>query len=298
MEYTAISQEGAIDLRERSPHSRENVAHLPEMKPHPRESSEFSREKELDSPDFLFLSFSPPPFSPMRMEFERFATKGCTMPTKYLPSKDGELRGWANRFAQAISSDPLSFGITPEIAATYSDKAAAFDAAYSVATAPPTRGGSTVLRKDQARADLIAYTRLVVRSIQACMIVTVRANPTRIARPDSKPVLMVLTMNARRLKLLASEIATNSLGKPQGVAGISVFYFIGDQPAADAARWTLLTNSSRARIDALLPATVTPGMTVWLAARYFNPRSQAGPSGNPISVTVGAVGVEFKSLAA
>jgi hypothetical protein len=128
--------------------------------------------------------------------------------------------------------------------------------------------------------------------------ITIRANPTRIARPDSTPELMVLSMNARRLKLLAQRIDTLGLGKPKGVAGVSVFYFIGERPAADAAQWTLLTNSSRARIDVLLPATVTPGTTVWLAARYFNPRSQAGPSSNPISVTVGAVGVEFKSLEA
>jgi len=244
----------------------------------------------------------------MRMALTRFGTKGLSMPTKYLPSKDANLQGWINAFAQNISSDPESFGLTVAIAQTYSGKAAAFASAMAAATSGETRGNLTVFRKDEIRADLIAYTRLVVRSVQGCMSVTdvqrqslgitIRANPTRIARPAGAACLKVRGVLNRRLTLAAYALETNSSGKPSGVAGVNVFYLISDLPSEDPSAWSLLASSTKARFDVMLPATVTPGTKVWLVAGWFNPRAQRGPNGNPISVTVGAVGVEFPSLAA
>jgi len=165
-----------------------------------------------------------------------------------------------------------------------------------------------VFGKDQAKADLVAYTRLVVRSVQGCITltdqqrqglgITIRANPTRIAKPEGKPYLGVLAMKGRRLKLSAHEGGTARRGKPDRVAGMNVYYVIAEQLPEGPDDWALLTRSSWARCDVTLPAAVTPGKTVWLAAQWFNPRSQAGPVGTAIAVTVGAVGVRFKSSAA
>jgi hypothetical protein len=70
------------------------------------------------------------------------------------------------------------------------------------------------------------------------------------------------------------------------VIGAAVFSFVGATPPADLSAWKFEGNTGRTRIDVALPSGVANGATVWFIARWFNPRKQNGPVGDPVSANL------------
>ena len=75
-------------------------------------------------------------------------------------------------------------------------------------------------------------------------------------------------------------------GKPLGVAGASVFSFVGPTAPAELAAWKFEGNTTRTRVDVLFPADTPPGSKIWVCAFWFNPRAQAGPTSAPVSTNL------------
>ena len=220
------------------------------------------------------------------------------MPTDFIPASDADLLSWGSNFSTIITGNPTSVGLTAAIATTLASKYSAYANALAAALAPETRGGSTVFAKDVARADLVAYCRLLARAIQGTLTVTnqqrydlgltVRAaEPTPIPAPAFAPGLDVLSTAGTTVRVRLHDTANPTRrGKPYGVAGAAVFSYVGAAAPVSLSEWKFEGNATRTRLDVLFPAETPPGAKVWLAAYWFNPRLQAGPACNPVGANV------------
>jgi hypothetical protein len=162
----------------------------------------------------------------------------------------------------------------------------------------PRRGGSTILAKDEARVDLVAYCREVARAVQGTMTVTnqqrydlgltVReAEPSPIPPPASKPGLDIIATTGNTVKIrLHDSTSSSRRGKPAGVAGAAVFAFVGPAAPTDPALWRFQGNTTRTTFDVTFPPETAPGARVWLCAFWFNPRAQSGPACDPVGTNI------------
>src|SRR5687767_1028356 len=94
------------------------------------------------------------------------------MAADFIPANDAAFDAWADNFSDRITANPTSYGLTAAIATTLAGKVTAYTNALATATNPATRGGSTILAKDLARADLEPYCRQLARAIQGTLTVT------------------------------------------------------------------------------------------------------------------------------
>ena len=108
--------------------------------------------------------------------------------------------------------------------------------------------------------------------------------PTPVPVPRSAPDLHVLFTVGRTAKVrLRDKDGPTRRGKPDGVTGSLVFMHIGEQAPAEQTQWTLLANVTRTIFNLHFPAVVEAGARVWLAARWYNAKAQAGPASAPTS---------------
>lgn len=220
------------------------------------------------------------------------------MALDFLPSSDFALLAWGNNYSSLITLDPVAVGLDAPTAVTLAGKLSAFDAALSAATNPATRGGATVLAKDQSRADLVAYCRLTARAIQGCMTVTntqrydlgltVRdASPSPVPPPAAAPDIDVLGVSGNTVQIRLHDPANPTRrGKPAGVAGMAIFTFIGATPPEAESQWTYQGNWTRTQAEVTFPEGTPAGSKVWFSAFYYNPRAQRGPASTPVSTNL------------
>jgi hypothetical protein len=215
------------------------------------------------------------------------------MPRDFLPRRDADLRSWAANFAAAISSDPAAYGLSIEQAAAFQARQAAFDAAYELATAPATRTRSTVTAKDEARRSLEREARVLAGIVRARSDVSNeqrvnlgvsqrRQRRGRIPAPVNRPVVHVSDVRGTRFALRLSDPGGLGRGRPPGVAGATVFVCIADAPPNSLDQWSFATQTTRTACTVVVGPHVPPGSRVWFSARWFNPRAELGPPGEPV----------------
>jgi hypothetical protein len=214
----------------------------------------------------------------------------------FLPDTDPELLGWALAFSTRISAGWADLGLTEAEAISYSQTFAAYASALE-ACDPAVRSKTAVAVKNAARralktassqtASLIKGTPSVTDAQKIELGLNVRAKATTIPAPGSPPALGVVSSTAWtvKVKLRDSETASRR-GKPPGVAGASIFTFVGDQPPAELSDWTFHANTGRSPIDITFNASLPPGTKVWLTAFWFNPRKQSGPACTAVSTNL------------
>ena len=220
------------------------------------------------------------------------------MPRDFFPGREADIVTWTNNFATLITANAVSYGLTAAQAASYSARSQDFIAKHQAANDPSTRSPSAIVAKDMSKALLAAEARLLARIVQATPTVTPQQKsdlgltirdqePTPIPPPGAAPGLVVVSAagNAVRIRLHDSVNPTRR-GKPDGVAGASVFSFVGATPPAELSAWTFEGNLTRTTADVLFPAGTAPGAKVWLCARWFNPRAQGGPACAPVGANI------------
>jgi len=212
----------------------------------------------------------------------------------FLPGREGELRAWCNAFGSNLSSSPLEFGITVEMAAQYAERRVAFSDLYQAARNNRTRTPAVIRAKDEAKRALVTLTRELARVIQANSSVsneqrtvlglTVRRTErTPVERPDQPPELVIRSTSGRRVKILLRRIDDASgRGKPAGVAGATVLSYVGELPPIDRRAWSFEGNTARTLRTVNLPASVPKGARVWFTAVWFNTRMKSGPAATPV----------------
>lgn len=76
-------------------------------------------------------------------------------------------------------------------------------------------------------------------------------------------------------------------GRPVDVAGASIFSFVGDTPNDDPKAWRFETSTTKMSATIDFASNVVPGTKVWVAAFWFNSKSEAGPLSRPASALIG-----------
>ena len=143
-----------------------------------------------------------------------------------------------------------------------------------------------VSEKNDARTALKNSARLLATIIQGQATVTdaqkielgltVRSAPSRIPRPADAPALDIVSVERRTVHLRLHDATDASRrGKPAGVAGATLFSFIGPTPPSNPNDWKFEGNTTRTTFDVTFPDSVAPGTQVWVCASGERPRPRA-----------------------
>jgi hypothetical protein len=224
------------------------------------------------------------------------------MATNFLPSREADLVTWSVNFKTKITATPTAYGLTAAQASAYGTLHNAFVAAYQMANNPNTRSPSNIIAKDTAKNALETSARMLARMVQATPSVTaqqksdlgltVRVGPTPIPPPSDSPNIDVVGRMGTTVSTRLHDGSGSRRGKPAGVAGASVFSFVGTQPPMNVNDWKFEGNNTRTTVDVTFDAALAPGTVVWLTAFWYNPRGQSGPGCTPISAILAGGGMQ------
>lgn len=213
----------------------------------------------------------------------------------YLPRKESELIDWVRPFNAQIVATPLVFGLTPEIASAFTGLWEAFQNAYDLAIAEPTRTKGAIQTKNTTKDALIdgpGGIRQVVGIIQKFpgttdtmrvdLRINVKEEPSPIPQPSTPPTIHIGKRYGRTVEIrLEDSAAPNSRRKPADVQGAMVFSWVGANPPVDITTWKSEGNFTRTDIEITFPLTVAPSTQVWFTAAWYNPRGEQGPATDP-----------------
>jgi hypothetical protein len=226
--------------------------------------------------------------------------------TNFLPDRDAELVTWSTNFLAGIQTMATSVGLTAGQATTYGTLHDNFVTSYNASASDATNSRSAIVTKNETKALLVANARLLAGIIQKFpgttntqrseLGLTVKDTaPSPVPPPASAPALEVRSVSGTtcRIRLIDTANPTRR-GKPAGVAGASVFSFVGATPPTALSAWTFEGNTTRTGVDVFFPDDTAPGARVWLCAFWYNPRAQRGPTCAPVPANLpgGAVSAE------
>lgn len=220
------------------------------------------------------------------------------MSRTYLPSRESQLVVWVNTFQSFLAASPETYGISVEQAAAYTAAHTAFVDAYQVANEPLTRSPANIEEKDDLKKALIKLTREYVNIIQAypgttnkmrsSLGITVKdVTPTPTPVPEFPPQLDVEAVLGRRMSIRLRDSKTGERRKPEGVTGATVVSYVGESIPDDMRLWHFEGNTNRTNVDIEFDDSVPMGAKVWVAAFWFNRRSESGPACAPVAAHVG-----------
>jgi hypothetical protein len=213
--------------------------------------------------------------------------KEVIMANTPLPTTDAGLSDWSANADPILTGHPAIHGLTTARAAQFHTKYVAFDAALDVLNVPATRTPVAVTAKNMAKAALLDDIREMVRIIEACPTVTdemrralrinIRKARAVIPVPAEAPELDILSVTGRTVRCRVHGTQASRRGKPEGVAGVAFFSFVGENAPTEPGQWKLEGSSTRTTFEVSFPQG-QPGDKVWLTACWYNPRLQQGPT--------------------
>jgi hypothetical protein len=225
----------------------------------------------------------------------------------FQPRKENDLLNWSSEFSTKITATPLTFGLTAAQATAYAALHATFATKFALAVSATGNSKANVAAKNQAMENLLygpGGAWELVNIIQAFPGTTdamrselaIRVpddEPTPIPPPDQPPLLWIESTSGRTMKIrLRDKKNSDRRGKPDGVQGATVLYFVGENTPADPSQWMFLLNESRTQFFADIPPVVPVGSRVWITAFWFNNRKQSGPIAIAASTRVDEIGNE------
>jgi hypothetical protein len=219
--------------------------------------------------------------------------EGGFMSTPFPPNREADLVTWTQNFSTLISATPAVFGISVPAATAYATVSGNFVTAYNVANTENTRTRVTVAQKNAAKATMIASARSLIRTIQGTASVTPAQKielainprdivPSPIPAPANPPLLQIVSAIGRTVRIrLKDSVSTDRRGRPPGVAGATVFSFVGATAPSDPSEYHYEGNTSLTVVDVQFPDDVPSGAQVWLTAFWRNARGNSGPACTP-----------------
>ncbi len=213
----------------------------------------------------------------------------------YIPLREADLLGWSKNLANKLLGAPEYYGISPEQANAYADVQSAFASAYQLAQDPVTRSKPYIDDKEVKKKSLIAATRPLVAILQASpmmsdekrgmLAIPIRdREPTPIGPPTETPVLEVLRVQGNLISLRVWPSGSESGAKPEGVRGVRLWKFVGEDVPSDLREYVFAGSSTNTRPQVMMPEGTPANTKVWIIAAWFNPRDQAGPACPAVSV--------------
>jgi hypothetical protein len=217
----------------------------------------------------------------------------------FIPSRENELLAWSRQFDGQINATPANFGLTPAQASAYTALHDAFAAGYANATNPTANSKANIIAKNQAKAALKAYARMLARLVRATPEVTnaqrgqlglTVPDPdlTPVPVPAEPPLLIVMSTSGRVVRVrLRDKFAPTRRGKPPGIAGAAILSYTGETTSARMSDWTYHGNATRTQFDVNIPSNVRPGSKVWFVAQWYNTRGERGPASTAKATYIG-----------
>lgn len=210
-----------------------------------------------------------------------------------VPKKDSLLAVFAPNFATIVSASPTTYNVTPTQCTALTTASTNFVTAYNAARVDGMRSKTLTAAKDAAKAALSELLRPMYGGISALTTVTdeqkialgitVRKMPSPQPAPDTEPVVNVVFVRGRTVRLRFRDAgSTTRRGKPVGVATATILSYVGATPPADISAWKFEANVSRTLVDVTFPATTAPGAQVWFTVFWSNRKDQSGPACEPI----------------
>lgn len=219
------------------------------------------------------------------------------MPERFPPAREADLVAESANFCSKVAATPAVYGIDPARASDLAELNTDFAQAYAVARDPATRTKLAIVNKDEAKAALLKALREVAGMIQANPDVTDamrsglglpihKSEPTPVPVPQQEPEQDVHDRNGWTVRLRLHD-GTIRRGCPEGVAGATVFSYVGEEPpSADMAAWKFVCNTRRTLVDVTFDTTLAPGTKVWFTSCWYNARGATGPRAVPLSTTL------------
>jgi hypothetical protein len=212
------------------------------------------------------------------------------------PNTDAGLLAWSLNLSTLITSTPTAYGLVTADATAYAALHASFASALAECD-PGVRNKAAVAAKNAAREALKNAARLLAKRIDGTATVTdaqkielgltVRSQPSPIPAPSHAPALDVVSVSGRTVKIRLHDATDASRrGKPAGVAGATVFSFVGEDAPTDPSAWKFEGNTTLTSFDIVFPNSVAPGTKVWTCAFWRNERDASGPACEPVSTNI------------
>jgi len=217
----------------------------------------------------------------------------------YLPGSDSNYLAWVQNFQAYVAANlaalNLAAGDLAPITAGMND----FDADLSAHVTAKAAAMAAKQTKDDARRDLTASIRPLVRRIQsnpnvtdaqrAAMAITVPdVNPSPVNTPTTRPVTSI-TLGQRLQHTLnfVDELTPTRRAKPPGAIGVEVWAKIGTTPPTGEGDLQFM------RIDSSTPAvlnfTAADGSkTAYYWARWVTATGERGPWSEQVAATIAA----------
>jgi hypothetical protein len=222
--------------------------------------------------------------------------KEKTIMARTPPDRESELLTYSTNFKERIVAAPTLYGLTAEQATAYAADHDDYAETYQAANDPSTRTPAAVNLKNTAKKVLLTSLRNLSRIVQASPLVTDeqriilglpvrKTEPTPVNPPTEIPVLEIKARFGTTVTIKLHD-GTGARGKPAGVAGATVFSYVGANPPTEASGWKFEGNIARTTVDVDFPSNLAPGTTVYLTAFWYNAKGQSGPGCAPVSTTI------------
>ena len=225
------------------------------------------------------------------------------LPFTRIPAKDEDFNTFLNEIHTYLNlvppGGPSNFdrlGVAATVQLSFNEKFVLWTPNWALFTNPLTRTSSVTHTKDNQRDAL----EPVINEIQNVAEFNVNLTQddrevlrikkrdetrTRIEAPTAIPDI---TIDKREHLVITIRVHnpedpdTNS--KPEGVEGVEVFQFIGENPP-HTSEWTYAGSTGRFLFP-IVYDEVDAKLTAHIIARYRNPRGEVGPFSDPITVDV------------
>lgn len=221
----------------------------------------------------------------------------------YLPTRESELLLWVDVFQTKIGAAPASFGISLPQSAGLTANFNDFEAKYLLLQDSATRTPLAIENKDQAKDKLlndVNGVRKIAQYIQNNPATTDSQRvdlglpvhddqPSPVPAPVLSPQIDMQPPVVRTVRIrLHNEQTLGHRRKPEGVAGATIFSFVGPLPPAldDVGAWKFEMNTGKTTEEITFPSTVAAGATVWITASWYNQKGEQGPATPAVNVNL------------
>lgn len=219
------------------------------------------------------------------------------MSVSYIPSRDGLLTTWSNNFSTLISATPTAYGLVAGDATAYAALNTAYINAYALALNSPTRGPSSIVTKDTAKANVIARARQLADIIQANPAVTDtqkqdlgltvrKTNRTPTPAPTTSPQLSIIAATPLQHTLrMVDQLTPSARLKPFGAIELALLVYIGTVPPVPGASPTFQQGFTKNPIGVNFSGADV-GKTAYYVGNWKTRTGLLGPISNMVSCVI------------
>jgi hypothetical protein len=218
----------------------------------------------------------------------------------YLPTREADLKTFAENFAALIVAAPANYALVANDATAIDQATQDFVTKWNLVQNPGTRTAPSLAAKDAAKTTLTAILRGYAMLIKSNRAVSDQAKialrigvydfvRTAVAAPTTRPQVSVVGVDIKQHELhFADSTTAEKKAKPAGAQGLQLFYLVA--PAGTPAPEDPLS----ARFYAVLTkpsltmrfTAADSGKTAWYMARWQTATGLVGPWSVPVSMPV------------